>query len=81
MDILLTAQSIGISELRESPTRAFEQAGDSAVVVLNHNRPAVTLFRPRVQQVKKRSTQPSRTATMIASYTRIYDHSPIGNQS
>ena len=32
--------SIGISDLRKAPARAFEQAGDEAVVVLNHNRPA-----------------------------------------
>ncbi|MBU6437926.1 MAG: type II toxin-antitoxin system Phd/YefM family antitoxin [Betaproteobacteria bacterium] len=40
MDTLLSAHSIGISDLRESPARAFEQAIDEAVVVLNHNRPA-----------------------------------------
>ena len=40
MDTLLTFRSIGISDLREAPARAFEQAGDEAVVVLNHNRPA-----------------------------------------
>lgn len=40
MDTLLSTHSIGISDLREAPARAFEQAGDDAVVVLNHNRPA-----------------------------------------
>ena len=50
MDILLTAQSIGISELRESPARAFEQAGDRAVVVLNHNRPAGYIVSPRLME-------------------------------
>jgi antitoxin StbD len=40
MDALLTTHSIGISDLRESPARVFEQAADEAVVVLNHNRPA-----------------------------------------
>lgn len=40
MDALLTTRSIGISDLRESPARVFEQAADEAVVVLNHNRPA-----------------------------------------
>lgn len=40
MDTLHSFQSIGISDLRESPARAFEQAGTAAVVVLNHNRPA-----------------------------------------
>ncbi len=40
MDHLLTSQSIGISELREAPAKAFEHARDEAIVVLNHNRPA-----------------------------------------
>ena len=40
MDTLFSLRSIGISDLREAPARAFEQAGDEAVVVLNHNRPA-----------------------------------------
>lgn len=40
MDAILSLHSIGISDLREAPARAFEQAGDEAVVVLNHNRPA-----------------------------------------
>ncbi len=40
MDSILSHHSIGISDLREAPARAFEQAGDEAVVVLNHNRPA-----------------------------------------
>ena len=33
-------QSIGISDLREAPARMFERAGETPVVVLNHNRPA-----------------------------------------
>jgi len=40
MDALLAKTSIGISELREAPARVFEQAGDEALVVLNHNKPA-----------------------------------------
>jgi antitoxin StbD len=40
MDSILSTHSIGISDLREAPARMFEQAGDEAVVVLNHNRPA-----------------------------------------
>ena len=40
MDALLSTHGIGISDLREAPARAFEQAGDQAVVVFNHNRPA-----------------------------------------
>lgn len=40
MDAILLSHSIGISDLRESPARVFEQAADDVVVVLNHNRPA-----------------------------------------
>ena len=40
MDALLAKTSIGISELREAPARVFEQAGDVALVVLNHNKQA-----------------------------------------
>lgn len=40
MDHLLSSHSIGISDLREAPAKAFAEAGDHAVVVLNHNRPA-----------------------------------------
>ena len=40
MDTLLSTHSIGISDLREAPVRAFEAAANQAVVVLNHNRPA-----------------------------------------
>ncbi|MGE0332946.1 MAG: hypothetical protein AB7P37_19880 [Ramlibacter sp.] len=40
MDALLSTRSIGISDLREAPAKAFADAGDEAVVVLNHNRPA-----------------------------------------
>jgi PHD/YefM family antitoxin component YafN of YafNO toxin-antitoxin module len=40
MDHLLSSRSIGISDLREAPAKAFAEARDQAVVVLNHNRPA-----------------------------------------
>ena len=39
MGVPFSTHSIGISDLREAPARAFELAGDEAVVVLNHNRP------------------------------------------
>ena len=39
MDALFSTHSIGISDLREAPARAFELAGDEAMVVLKHNRP------------------------------------------
>lgn len=48
MDSLLTTRSIGISTLREAPARAFEAAGDEAIVVLNHNKPAGYILSPRL---------------------------------
>ncbi|HPG63254.1 MAG TPA: type II toxin-antitoxin system Phd/YefM family antitoxin [Casimicrobium sp.] len=50
MDILLSTRSIGISDLRESPARAFEQADETAVVVLNHNRPAGYILSTRLME-------------------------------
>ena len=46
MDSILSTHSIGISDLREAPARAFEQAGDAAIAVLNHNRPAGYIVSP-----------------------------------
>ncbi len=40
IDTLLATRSIGISDLRDAPAKAFEKAGDEAVVVLSHNKPA-----------------------------------------
>ena len=40
MAALFSSRSIGISDLREAPVKAFAEAGDEAVVVLDHNRPA-----------------------------------------
>ncbi len=48
MDALLSTRSIGISDLREAPAKAFAEAGDEAVVVLNHNRPAGYILSPRL---------------------------------
>jgi antitoxin StbD len=50
MDTLLTHRSIGISDLRAAPAQAFEQAKDSAVVVLNHNRPAGYILSPELME-------------------------------
>lgn len=48
MDTVLSTRSIGISELREAPAKAFELAGDEAVMVLNHNKPAGYILSPRL---------------------------------
>ncbi len=50
MDVILATHSIGISDLREAPARAFEQAGDQAVVVLNHNKPAGYILSTRMME-------------------------------
>lgn len=48
MDIVLAGKSIGISELREAPAKAFEEATDEAIVVLNHNKPAGYILSPKL---------------------------------
>ena len=46
MDALLSSRSIGISDLREAPAKAFAEAVGEAVLVLNHNRPAGYILSP-----------------------------------
>lgn len=48
MDVVLSGRSIGISELRESPSRALDSARDEAIVVLNHNKPAGHILSPKL---------------------------------
>ncbi len=43
MEQLLAGRSVSITELKRSPSSIIEQAGDEAVAVLNHNRPAAYL--------------------------------------
>ena len=40
MDTLRHKTTVDISELRRATARVFKQAGDEALVVLNHNKPA-----------------------------------------
>ncbi len=44
MEHLLATRSVSITELKRSPSAIIEQAGDEAVAVLNHNRPAAYLI-------------------------------------
>jgi len=44
MEQLLAGRSVSITELKRSPSAIIEQAGDEAVAVLNHNRPAAYLI-------------------------------------
>lgn len=78
MDTLLSPHSIGISDLREAPARAFEQAGDTAIVVLNHNKPAGYILSPRLmarildQLADRAVTEKARSrVSTVASARRI----------
>jgi len=44
MEQLLATRSVSITELKRSPSAIIEQAGDEAIAVLNHNRPAAYLI-------------------------------------
>ena len=57
MDIILSLHSVDMSDLREAPARAFEQAGDEAVVVFDPNARLATSvkFRLFINTFKKSS--------------------------
>lgn len=44
MEQLLATRSVSITELKRSPSAIIEQAGDEAIAVLSHNRPAAYLI-------------------------------------
>ncbi len=44
MEHILATRSVSITELKRSPSAVIEQAGQEAVAVLNHNRPAAYLL-------------------------------------
>ncbi len=44
MEYLLARRTISITELKRSPSAVIEQAGDEAIAVLNHNKPAAYLL-------------------------------------
>ncbi|BBJ22647.1 hypothetical protein [Candidatus Nitrotoga sp. AM1P] len=45
MEQLLANRSVSITEFKCRPSAIIEQAGDDAVAVLNHNRPAALCMR------------------------------------
>lgn len=53
MDAIFAEHTIGVTELRESPSRVLKQAedSDSAVAILNHNKPAGYIVSPRMMEV------------------------------
>jgi antitoxin StbD len=52
MDSIHAEITIGVTELRESPTRILKRAEDEeqAVVVLNHNKPAGYIISPKMME-------------------------------
>jgi antitoxin StbD len=52
MDIIHAGITIGVTELRESPTRILKRAEDEdqAVVILNHNKPAGYIVSPKMME-------------------------------
>jgi antitoxin StbD len=52
MDAIFAELTIGVTELRESPSRVLKQASDSdeAVAILNHNKPAGYIVSPRMME-------------------------------
>lgn len=52
MDAIFAEISVGVTELRDSPSRVLKQAEetDEAVAILNHNKPAGYIVSPRMMQ-------------------------------
>ena len=52
MDAIFAEYTIGVSELRESPSRVLKRAEetDEAVAILNHNKPAGYIVSPRMME-------------------------------
>ena len=52
MDAIHAEITMGVTELRESPTRILKRAEDEnqAVAILNHNKPAGYIISPRMME-------------------------------
>lgn len=52
MDTIHAGITIGVTELRESPTRILKRAEDEdqAVAILNHNKPAGYIISPKMME-------------------------------
>jgi antitoxin StbD len=52
MDAIFAQRTIGVTELREFPSRVLKQAEESneAVAILNHNKPAGYIISPQMMQ-------------------------------
>ena len=52
MNVIHAGITIGVTELRESPTRILKRAEDEdqAVAILNHNKPAGYIISPKMME-------------------------------
>ncbi|MDX8399999.1 MAG: type II toxin-antitoxin system prevent-host-death family antitoxin [Gallionellaceae bacterium] len=52
MNVIHAGITIGVTELRESPTRILKRAAeeDQAVAILNHNKPAAYIISPKMME-------------------------------
>lgn len=52
MHAIHTSITVGVTELRESPTRVLQRAADEnqTVAILNHNQPAGYIVSPRMME-------------------------------
>ncbi|HAT51450.1 MAG: type II toxin-antitoxin system Phd/YefM family antitoxin [Nitrospirae bacterium] len=50
MEQVLASRSVGITELKRSPSAVLEQTGSEPVAILNHNRPTAYLLPPQVYE-------------------------------
>lgn len=74
MEQLLANRSVSINELKHSPGAIIEQAGDEAVAVLNHNRPAAYLVPAALYMRQMAALAAATLREAIATSRR--DHQP-----
>lgn len=76
MEQLLANRSVSITELKRSPSAIIEQAGNEAVAVLNHNRPAAYLVPAAMYMRLMRALDTAPLREAIAT-SRRDQHPPI----
>ncbi|MDP1637239.1 MAG: type II toxin-antitoxin system prevent-host-death family antitoxin [Candidatus Nitrotoga sp.] len=76
MEQLLVNRSVSITELKRSPSAIIEQAGDEAVAVLNHNRPAAYLV-PTAMYMRLMAALEAATLREAIATSRRNQHPPI----
>ena len=76
MQKLLANRSVSITELKRSPSAIIEQAGDVAVAVLNHNRPAAYLV-PAAMYMRQMAALDAATLREAIAASRRDQRPPI----